>query len=120
MDTDSKLREKIDLIIAKVRGLSVYCYDSQFADQILALTDVHYKEKFKGYKSPEEVSLFLSSITEETLKKARIGYVQLDEDQTPLTIYPSQKETDYNQGFTDGERKMAHDMREEKWRKVKL
>ena len=40
----------------------------------------------------------------------KAGYVKLAEDQTPPVIYESQNHTDYNNGFTDGERKMSHDM----------
>ncbi len=32
------------------------------ADQILTLTDTYYKEKYAGYKSPEEVAFFTADV----------------------------------------------------------
>ena len=46
---------------------------------------LHQRDKLKalGYKSPEEVTMFLSLIAEDTLKKARVGYVKRDKEKVP-------------------------------------
>ncbi len=50
-------------------------------DQILALI------KEAGYKSPEELASFLSSIAEDTIKKAREGYVKMAADNVPPSLW---------------------------------
>ena len=47
---------------------------NKLTDEILA------KLKDMGWKAPEEVTMFLSLIAEDTLKKARVGYVKWDRE----------------------------------------
>ena len=48
------------------------------------------------------------------------GCVQLDENQAPLPVYESSNDTEYNRGFTDGEKKMAADMHKANYRRVRI
>lgn len=81
-----------------------------FADQIHAA----YKEA--GWKSPEELASFLASIAEETLVKARVGYVKLAKDQTlPETDTIEGWRIDgFKKGYQDCQRIMCSNG----WRKV--
>ncbi len=53
----------------------------RFADGKADAEEVVEWVKEAGYKSPEEIVKFLASIAEDTLKKAREGYVKLAENQ---------------------------------------
>ena len=83
------------------------------ADQILAFI------KEAGYKSPEEITSFLSSIAEDTLKKARAGYIQLADDKE--MPYFTHHTTEEIERLTKGEvYGLAQvDMLKQGWRKVK-
>ncbi len=44
------------------------------------------KLKDMGWKAPEEVTMFLSLIAEDTLKKARVGYVEWDREKVAIEL----------------------------------
>ena len=87
------------------------------ADQILAFI------KEAGYKSPEEITSFLSSIAEDTLKKARAGYVKLADDQSLPPVPEKHKNypgymSPCNDAWQDGYKWLRKQL--VSWRKVEL
>jgi len=78
--------------------------------------------KEAGYKSLEEIASFLVSIAEDTLKKARVGYVKLADDQSlPVNPYhplPGSKDFDERFAREIGYGESQQDMLEQGWKKV--
>ena len=118
MELREQIAQPIDLLFRKYHcGYSQKDMDI-CADQILSLI------REAGYKSPKEFASFLASIAEETLKKAREGYVKLANDQSlPVNPYvvlnfsgEGLAEFAGNCGYTEGQ----EDMLKANFRKVEL
>ena len=84
-----------DIFLPKLLTLTELCYNTSVSRKEReglvdgVIEDLSVSLKKAGWKSPEEIASFLASIAEDTIKKARLGYVKLADDQTLPESRPS-------------------------------